>query len=77
MVDSKLEEKSQSEAATSAKDDGVLRELGIRRELKREFSMFSTVSFALGIYGYVKNSLTFSFYLSTIVQLCSFNCLNG
>jgi len=33
-------------------DDAVLEQLGIRRELRREFSKFSTISFSFGIMGY-------------------------
>lgn len=32
-------------------EDEKLRQLGIRRELRREFSSFSTFSFALGVIG--------------------------
>lgn len=34
-------------------EDDKLRKLGIRRELRREFSNFSTLSFALGVIGSV------------------------
>lgn len=33
-------------------DDEALRRLGLRRELRKEFTSFSTLSFALGILGY-------------------------
>lgn len=32
-------------------EDNKLRQLGIRRELRREFTNFSTLSFALGVIG--------------------------
>lgn len=34
-------------------EDERLIQLGIRRELRKEFTNFSTISFALGILGYV------------------------
>ncbi|KAF8512146.1 amino acid/polyamine transporter I [Hysterangium stoloniferum] len=46
----KFRDKFQSEVSSSS-DDDVLRELGIQRELKREFSTFSTISFAMGVSG--------------------------
>jgi len=34
-----------------SRDDEVLQRLGLRRELRREFTKFSTLSFAIGILG--------------------------
>ena len=36
-------------------EDSKLRQLGIHRELKKEFTNFTTLSFAIGILGYGSN----------------------
>ena len=38
---------------SASEEDRRLLQLGIRRELRKEFSNFSTISFAIGIMGYV------------------------
>lgn len=50
-----LKEKRVHDHALSSieEEDAKLRQLGIRRELRKEFTNFSTISFALGILGYV------------------------
>lgn len=66
---------STSSESTSAADDQLrkdddvaLRRLGIRRELRKEFTSFSTLSFALGILGYL-------FALTHLGVLLHFNML--
>lgn len=45
-------------------EDERLRELGIRRELRKEFTSFSTISFALGILGKVLQLIIVLFRLT-------------
>ena len=42
---------------TVEQEDERLKQLGIRRELRKEFTNFSTISFALGILGCVLNAI--------------------
>ena len=49
---------------SASEEDRRLLQLGIRRELRKEFSNFSTISFAIGIMGYANTS-------SSFVLLCS------
>ena len=65
MIDKKLSAKVEEkdvEALSSTSttvpvdaEDARLNELGVRRELRKEFTTFSTLSFALGVLGYVIN----------------------
>ena len=65
MIDKKLSAKVEEkdvEALSSTSttvpvdaEDARLNELGVRRELRKEFTTFSTLSFALGVLGFVFN----------------------
>lgn len=52
-------------------EDERLIQLGIRRELRREFTNLSTLSFALGVLGYVRQHFFSSVDISLInIKMC-------
>ena len=54
MVVSKSDPSYDTALSAVEEEDVKLNQLGIRRELRREFTNFSTISFALGILGFVQ-----------------------
>ncbi|TDL24584.1 hypothetical protein BD410DRAFT_801917 [Rickenella mellea] len=58
-IDKSIEERDRpDDPPPIEQDDERLKQLGIRREMKREFTNFTTISFALGILGWGNNPST-------------------
>lgn len=61
--------------SSTEEEDGRLIQLGIRREFRREFTKLSTLSFALGVLGYVRHLFfaCVNISLSSIKMCCKYS----